>query len=167
VIGLGLGLALPTASNAALGVLERERSGVGSALIQALRQVGGTIGVALPCSILGSGYRGRLGSAPSAAAAPAATAAEAGQSVTAGVQVARESGDPGLLAAVRDAYVHAMDSTLLVCTAFAVAGTLLTVLFLPGRTRAGAPVPAPRPLGRPDGGPGTREHPEEESVAGR
>ena len=166
IIGLGLGLALPTASNAALGALERERSGVGSALIQALRQVGGTIGVALLGSILGSVYRDRLGSTPAAAATPAEAATEAGQSVTSGVQVARESGDTALLTAVRDAYVHAMDSTLLVCAALAVAGMVLAVLFLPGRTRAGAPVPSPRPLG-PDGGDEAREHPEEESVAGR
>ncbi|MGH2344056.1 MAG: MFS transporter, partial [Chloroflexota bacterium] len=45
VIGAGLGFALPTTMNAALGTLTADRSGVGSALISAMRQVGGTIGV--------------------------------------------------------------------------------------------------------------------------
>ena len=40
VAGLGLGLAMPAAMNAALGALSAERSGSGSALITAMRQVG-------------------------------------------------------------------------------------------------------------------------------
>jgi EmrB/QacA subfamily drug resistance transporter len=144
ILGFGLGFALPAATNAALGALSKERSGVGSAVIMALRQVGATIGVALLGSILGSVYRDRLGHAPAAAALPAAARDEAGQSVTAGVALAARSGDAGLLQAVRDAFVHAMDDTLLVCTAIAVLGAILAVLFLPGRTStAAAAAPAP------------------------
>ena len=83
LLGFGLGFALPASTNSALSALTKERSGVGSAVIMTLRQVGATIGVALLGTILGSVYRDRLGAAPSAAATPAATAAEAGQSVTA------------------------------------------------------------------------------------
>ena len=146
VLGFGLGFALPAATNAALGALSKERSGVGSAVIMALRQVGATIGVALLGSILGSVYRGRLGGSSAAATLPAAVRDEAGQSVSAGVVAAARTGDGELLQAVRDAFVHAMDDTLLVCAAIAVLGAVLAVLFLPGRTSAVAvPAPVPEP----------------------
>lgn len=58
VVGLGIGFALPTAMDAALGELSADRGGVGSALIQACRQVGGTIGVALLGTVLASRYDG-------------------------------------------------------------------------------------------------------------
>ena len=56
--------------NAALGALSPERSGSGSALITAMRQVGATIGVAVLGTVLLSGYRGqlRLGGLPAAVA---------------------------------------------------------------------------------------------------
>ncbi|MBK3638419.1 DHA2 family efflux MFS transporter permease subunit [Streptomyces sp. MBT97] len=47
VIGAGLGLAMTRSMAAALNSLSKERSGVGSAVVQALRQVGGAIGTAL------------------------------------------------------------------------------------------------------------------------
>jgi hypothetical protein len=52
-VGLGLGLALPAAMNAALGAIAAERSGSGSALISAMRQVGATTGVAILGTVLG------------------------------------------------------------------------------------------------------------------
>jgi DHA2 family multidrug resistance protein-like MFS transporter len=50
-----LGIAPPTVVSAALGALTAERARVGSGLAQALRQIGGTVGVA----VLDSGNRGR------------------------------------------------------------------------------------------------------------
>src|SRR2546430_4334764 len=58
--GLGLGLAMPQTMNAALSALSAERSGSGSALISAMRQVGATIGVAVLGTVLSSVYRGHL-----------------------------------------------------------------------------------------------------------
>ncbi|MFI5062641.1 MAG: MFS transporter, partial [Streptosporangiales bacterium] len=77
--GLGLGLAMPAAMNAALGALSADRSGSGSALITAMRQVGATIGVAVLGTVLLSAYRDRLslGGLPPAAA-------QAGRSSVAG-----------------------------------------------------------------------------------
>ncbi|MDW5593778.1 MFS transporter [Conexibacter stalactiti] len=65
IVGLGLGCALPTAMDAALGELSSERAGAGSALIQAARQVGGTLGVALLGTVLASRYGG-IGDGPAA-----------------------------------------------------------------------------------------------------
>jgi DHA2 family multidrug resistance protein-like MFS transporter len=60
ILGAGLGLALPTAMDAAIDQLSADRFGVGSAVITAVRTVGGTFGVAVLGSMLNSAYRGRL-----------------------------------------------------------------------------------------------------------
>src|SRR5260370_1098711 len=60
VVGAGLGLAMPAAMNAAMTALSAERSGAGSALITALRQVGATPGAAILRTVLSSPYHARL-----------------------------------------------------------------------------------------------------------
>jgi MFS transporter, DHA2 family, multidrug resistance protein len=134
LLGVGLGFAMPTATDAALGALSAERSGVGSALIQALRQVGAAIGVAVLGTVLNTGYHSRL----DLAGLPDPVAGAVRDSVAAGVAVARQLGSPELLLSVRAAFVHGMDLLLLVCGGIAVVGVLLTLAFLPRRSREAA-----------------------------
>ncbi|HLM88151.1 MAG TPA: MFS transporter [Streptosporangiaceae bacterium] len=143
--GLGLGLAMPQTMNAALSALSPERSGSGSALISALRQVGATIGVAVLGTVLGSVYRAHL----NATGLPAAAAALAKGSVVAGVQVAHELGSAALLVSVRTAFVQGLDAMLWVCGGIALASAILALIFLPrrpdgisGAPRGGAASPA-------------------------
>jgi MFS transporter, DHA2 family, multidrug resistance protein len=132
VAGLGLGLAMPQAMNAALSALSAERSGSGSALISALRQVGATIGVAILGTVLDSVYRGHL----AVTGLPAATAALAKSSVVAGVSVAKALGSPALLASARTSFVQGMDTMLWACGGIALASALLALAFLPRRAGA-------------------------------
>ena len=127
VTGFGLGLAMPTALNVALGALSAARSGAGSALITAMRQVGGTIGVAVLGTVLATVYQGRL----HPTGLPAATVAALRNSVASGVTTARAAGSGALLDAVRSAYVHGLDVMLWVCAAIAIASALLALVFLP------------------------------------
>ncbi len=129
LLGVGLGFAMPGAMDAALGALSAERSGVGSALITALRQVGAAIGVAVLGTVLNSGYHGRL----DVAGLPAPVAGAVRDSVAAGVAVAHQLGSQALLLSVRTAFVHGMDLLLLVCGGIALVGVLLTLAFLPRR----------------------------------
>ena len=141
VFGLGLGLAMPQAMNAALGALSAERSGAGSALISAMRQVGATIGVAILGTVLNSVYRGHL----DVTGLPAAVANAAKGSVVAGVAIADRLGSAALLDSVRHAFVAGMDTMLWICGGIALVGAILAVLFLPrraeGAAEPGAPVP--------------------------
>ncbi|MGH3150765.1 MAG: MFS transporter [Streptosporangiaceae bacterium] len=132
VFGLGLGLAMPQTMNAALSALSAERSGSGSALISAMRQVGATIGVAVLGTVLGSVYRAHL----NVAGLPAAAASAAKGSVVAGVQVAHELGSAALLASARNAFVHGMDTMLWVCGGITLASAILALIFLPHRAGA-------------------------------
>jgi MFS transporter, DHA2 family, multidrug resistance protein len=134
VSGLGLGVAMPSAMNAALGALSADRSGAGSALITMMRQVGATIGVAVLGTILSNVYQARLASA----ALPAPVAGAVKSSVAAGVVVAHKLGSASLLESVRTAFVHGMDIMLWTCGGIALASALLALAFLPRRTRAAA-----------------------------
>jgi len=137
VSGLGLGLTLPASLDVALGALTPERSGVGNALLQAMRQVGGAIGVAVLGTVLNAGYRDRL---------PGQTAGAVRDSAAAGVAVAERLGDTALLDSVRSAFVHGMDLSLVVAGSVALAGTVLTLIFMPGGRPESPAMEKPAPV---------------------
>jgi len=135
VAGLGLGLVMPAAMGIALGALSAERSGAGSALLTAMRQVGSTIGVAILGTVISTSYGSRVASA--AAALPGQAAAAVRSSVGSGVAVAGQLGSSSLLDTVRSAFVHGMDLMLWTCGGIAVGCALLAVIFLRARRRNG------------------------------
>ena len=143
--GFGLGMAMPTALNAAIGALSPARSGSGSALITAMRQVGGTIGVAVLGTVLATVYRSHL----HLAGLPGAAAGAIRKSVAAGIAAARAAGSHQLLDTVRLAYVHGLDVMLWVCSGIAIVSAFLALAFLPGR-----PVPQPGEAAAADDGTG-------------
>ncbi|WTW95324.1 MFS transporter [Streptomycetaceae bacterium NBC_01309] len=136
--GFGLGLSLVPATDAVMATIAPERAGVGSALLQSMRQVGGALGIALLGSLLAAAYSDRLD-----AGGPA------DDSVAAAAQVALRTGDTALLADAQSAFVHGMDLVLVVCGVVALAVALLVAAFLPGRDAATAKRAEP-PADRPD-----------------
>lgn len=134
VAGVGLGFALPATMDAALGELPPGRAGAGSALVQALRQVGGTIGVAVLGTVLATGYRDRLGRG----GLPSPLTRTAGRSVSTGVAAAAHLHSPVLLAQVRTAFVYGLDRMLAVCGAIAALCAVLALVFLPRHPGAAA-----------------------------
>ena len=132
VTGLGLGVAMPTALNAALGALSPARSGSGAALITAMRQVGGTIGVAVLGTVLATVYRSKL----QLSGVPAAAEHAIRASVAGGVATARATGSQALLEGVRVAYVHGLDVMLWACSGIAIVSALLALAFLPNRAES-------------------------------
>jgi EmrB/QacA subfamily drug resistance transporter len=137
VAGLGVGLVLPASMGVALGALSAERSGAGSALLTAMRQVGSTIGVAVLGTVISNSYAHGVSGAAAGLPAQAATAVRS--SVGSGVAVAEKVGSSSLLDTVRTAFVHGMDQMLWTCGGIAVACALLAVIVLrrrPGATNA-------------------------------
>jgi EmrB/QacA subfamily drug resistance transporter len=138
--GLGLGLVMPSAMGIALGALSAERSGAGSALLTALRQVGSTIGVAVLGTVISNSYAS--GVAAAASRLPSAAGAAVRSSVGSGVAAAGKLGSSSLLDTVRNSFVHGMDLMLWTCGGIAVGCALLAVIVL----RSGdAPGPAAGP----------------------
>ncbi|MFD4250464.1 DHA2 family efflux MFS transporter permease subunit [Amycolatopsis thermoflava] len=125
LVGLGLGFALPPSMDIAMGALSPGRSGVGGGVLQAMRQVGGTLGVAILGTVLNAGYRGGV----DVAGLPDDVAEAVRDSAAAGVQVAARV--PALLGSVRESFVAGMSATLWVCAGFALVGAVLAALFLP------------------------------------
>jgi MFS family permease len=141
VAGAGLGLAMPAAMNAALGALTAERSGAGSALITALRQVGAALGAAILGTVLSSAYQARV----SLAGLPTAAAGAVRSGVTGGVDVARSLHSAPLLGSVDTAFVHGLDVMLWCCAGIAVAAAALALAFMPAR-RPDTPAEPDEPL---------------------
>src|SRR5580658_6123059 len=150
VAGAGLGLAMPSAMNAALGTLSAERSGAGSAVITALRQVGATLGAAILGTLLNTAYQARL----DLAGLPASASGAVRSGISGGVEVARTLGSASLLHTVDVAFVHGLDVMLWCCAGVALAAALLALAFLP--RSAGAPTETadqPAPQASPAGAP--------------
>jgi DHA2 family multidrug resistance protein-like MFS transporter len=131
LVGVSIGFTLPPMNGLALAALSIERSGSGSALIQASRQVGGTLGVAILGTVLNAAYRNHL----DVGGLPPAVADAARESASAAVAI----GSPALTRSAREAFVHGMDITLWVCSGLALVGIVLALAFLPRRTAPSEP----------------------------
>ena len=127
LVGLGMGLALATSMSAALCELSPERSGVGSAALQAINKLGGPLGTAILGSVLSTAYLARLVTA----GLPAAAVTAARQSIFGAIAVADKIHSPALLSSAHAAFAHGMDLALVVSGAIALVGVGLTVVFLP------------------------------------
>lgn len=127
--GLGAGLALATASSAALAEMTADRAGVASALMQAVQKLGTPLSAAIMGSILSAGYTSRL----DLAGLPAEAADAMRESVFAGVAVADRLDSAALLSDVRSAFVHGLDQTMTVAVGVAALGAVLALVFLPSR----------------------------------
>jgi MFS transporter, DHA2 family, multidrug resistance protein len=129
VLGAGTGLTLTAATAAALSRLSPERSGTGSAVVQAFQKTAGPLGTAILGSTLAARYQARL----DLRGVPAAAASAARQSVYGGVAAASKLRSASLARIARSAFAGGMDAALLVSAGIAVAGVLLTLAFLPRR----------------------------------
>ena len=143
-LGVGIGFAIAPATESIMGSLPVEKAGVGSAMNDTTRQVGGALGVAILGSVFSSAYIAGL--APALRSMPVLAAKAAGQSVgVALAQAQRLGGAAGqaLAAAAKTSFVHAMDRALFVGAGFALVGGLIVLFWLPNRAAppAGDPLP--------------------------
>jgi DHA2 family multidrug resistance protein-like MFS transporter len=142
--GFGAGLALATASSAALAAITEDRAGVASALMQAVQKLGTPLAAAILGSVMNAGYADNL----TLTGLPPQAADAVRDSVFAGVTVADQLGSAVLLTEVRTAFVAGLDQLAWVGAGVTVLGALLTLLFLPARaTRVAAAAPEPAESG--------------------
>ena len=128
ILGLGMGFTMVPAMGAAMAVLPEQRAGVGSGLLQTLRQCASAIGVALLGSLLLDSYTGHL----QTGGLPAAAAHTARGSVSGAQAVAGQLHDTALAASAHSAFVHGMTSVLLICGIAAALSALLIAVRMPG-----------------------------------
>jgi EmrB/QacA subfamily drug resistance transporter len=143
-LGVGMGFAIAPATESIMGSLPVEKAGVGSAMNDTTRQVGGALGVAILGSVFSSAYVAGL--APALRSTPAVAAKAAGQSVGAALAAAQRLGGSAgeaLGLAARTSFVHAMDRALFVGAGFALLGALIALIWLPNRAALPAADPEP------------------------
>jgi len=139
VYGLGVGLTSAPATESIMGAISRAKAGVGSAINDSTRLVGGTLGVAVIGSVYASVYASRL-TATMPPAVPAPVAATAHQSVGAAYVAAGKIaalGHPALGLALHhastNAFLRGLTIGALVAGSAAALGAVLAVLFLPAQ----------------------------------
>ncbi len=130
--GLGGGFAFSTAASAALVELTPERSGVGSALLQAVNKVAPAFAAAIMGSFLNAAYQAQV----HLTGLPAAAAAATQGSVFGGLAVAQRLGSAAHLASVQSSFVAGLDDALRVGATGVAIGVVAALAFLPSRRRA-------------------------------
>ncbi len=134
VIGLGLGLAFPTAIDVILGTLPPAQTGVGTALTRMLQQVAGSFGVAILGSILNTVYQSNLRehlTGLPARVREVALGSVAGAGAVAS-QLPPAVADP-LVRGAHHAYAQGMADVMLISAGLMMVASILIALFLPSR----------------------------------
>lgn len=131
LMGLGLGLVSTPATESILQVLPPARAGVGSAVNDATRELGGTLGVAVIGSVFSSVYASRLAELVGSGLPPAQL--EAAQE---GVAVASAIGErvPAVQEALATAFMDGLSVGSTVIGVLCLLGALGTLVALPGRS---------------------------------
>ncbi len=179
VLASGMGLTMAPATESIMGAIPREKAGVGSAMNDTTRQVGGALGVAVIGSVLASVYRpkvltnlhttllGKVAAGHGASAGQAQAAIDAiHQQLGAAFEVAQHL--PGgvhgrighsVITAAQSAFVDGFGGALLVGALVALVGAAVVFAYLPSRAHdysepagEGADVPGDGAVGR--GSPG-------------
>jgi EmrB/QacA subfamily drug resistance transporter len=137
LLGAGLGLTSAPATEAIMGVVPKEKAGIGSAMNDATRELGGTLGVAVIGSVFASLYAARL-ALPAALPAPAAQAAR--ESVGAAFIAANKVAAAGLgplaaqlRASASAAFFDGFAAGCLVAAGVAAVGTIAAAVLLPAQ----------------------------------
>jgi len=153
VMGAGMANVMPPATESVMSTLPREKAGVGSAVSNTIRQVGGSLGIAVLGSVLASSYRTSM--ADPVATLPEQVRHAASESVAGTYGVAEALGPAGraLIAPANAAFIDAMHVTAILAAVVGLVGALVVLLWLPRRSASQGPVvPAPDQVldGAPD-----------------
>jgi MFS transporter, DHA2 family, multidrug resistance protein len=138
LMAAGLALTASPATEAIMGALPMAKAGAGSAVNDATRELGGTLGVAIVGSVMSSAYSSHLVTSLRLVGVSAAATSAAQKSIVAGLRVAaalpagvRETA----AMAVRQAFVSGLHGGSLVAAGATALAAVATIAFLPARVR--------------------------------
>jgi EmrB/QacA subfamily drug resistance transporter len=135
LVGTGMGLGTTPATSMLIGALPPEKAGVGSAMNDLTREVGGAVGVAVLGSVVAFWYRPEVAAVPDLSAVQTA---EAQSSIDAALTLGRSLGDAGvaLIDTAGDAFLDGIRLALVVAAvAVALTAVLVGVWLHPDRDR--------------------------------
>ncbi len=140
VMAAGMGLTMAPATDSVMGSLPLAKAGVGSAVNDTTRQVGGALGVAVIGSVLASTYGGKVDDFLTGLGAPDAAVEAATSSLGGAAQVAVDPRVPAevgaqLMDIANQGFVDAMHRGVLVAALATALGAVMAFVFLPARAR--------------------------------
>jgi EmrB/QacA subfamily drug resistance transporter len=157
VLAAGLALVMPPATESIMGSLPLAKAGVGSAVNDTTRQVGGALGVAVLGSVMSSTYGPRVTEAISGLPLSSEQATAIHDQIGAAMRAAAEIGGPAgrtLADVASRGFADGMSTAFVIGAAALVLGATIVALFLPARARdhealvpAGAAVAGVAPAG--------------------
>jgi EmrB/QacA subfamily drug resistance transporter len=139
ILATGMSLAMTPATESVMGSLPKDKAGVGSAMNDTTRQIGGALGVAVLGSVFTAAYSSGLTEALTRI--PAQLAADVESSVGAALGVARSIGGSAgraLAGVATDSFIDAMSRALVLGSLVALAGALVSLIWLPNRAEPDA-----------------------------
>jgi MFS transporter, DHA2 family, multidrug resistance protein len=145
VLAAGLALVMPPATESIMGSLPLAKAGVGSAVNDTTRQVGGALGVAVLGSVMSSTYGPRVNEAISGLPVSSDQATAIHDQIGAALRAASEiGGEPGrmLADAASSGFADGMSTAFIIGAAALALGAVIVALFLPARARDHEPAPA-------------------------
>ncbi len=128
-MGAGMGLAGAPATESIMGALPSDRAGIGSAVNDTTRELGGALGVAIVGSVVSSLYSNQLELPDNV---PVSAAHAARSSLGAAVQIGGDLGTQ-VGAAARDAFVHGMSRGSILVACVSGVGAVIAWRYLPAR----------------------------------
>ena len=135
LMSAGVGMTMPPATESIMGALPRAKAGVGSAVNDTTRQMGGALGVALIGSVVSAVYAGRVDSAAKAYHLTSQSLSQARSSLGGALRVAGTLGDQAesFSIAMKDSFVSGLSSGLRLASIVVVVAAFVVWRYLPAR----------------------------------
>lgn len=131
VMMTGMALTMTPATNMLMSAIPRNRAGMGSAMNDTTRQLGGALGIAVLGSVLSSGYTNKIAS--SISTLPGQAQELAGNSLAGALAVAGQLGSPGVVLAdaAKAAWMGGLSNAVLIAAVIVAAAAVITGIWLP------------------------------------
>ena len=139
LLGIGMGMVIPSATESVMGSLPSGNTGVGSAVNGTFLQTGGALGVAVIGSLMTTRYQDRVIGALVGYKVPPGVMHLITGSLGGALSVASQLGGTlgsGLAQVARSAFVSGMDLSLVTGAGFALGGAVIALIFLPNRAKS-------------------------------
>jgi EmrB/QacA subfamily drug resistance transporter len=148
LLAIGMGLVMAPATESIMGSLPRAKAGVGSAMNDTTRQVGGALGVAVVGSVMLSTYGGRVGDAITSSHIPLSPALleQSRQDLSTALAVATNKHVPAALQTklvnqINTAFVDGMHHGVLFAAVATLIGAIIVFRYLPARGKDADGIP--------------------------
>jgi EmrB/QacA subfamily drug resistance transporter len=141
IMSAGMGMTMAPATESVMGSLPRAKAGVGSAVNDTTRQVGGALGVAIIGSVVSSAYAGDIAALGRRFGLGRRDLELAESSLGGAQEIAPSLGDrsDAFVSAANDSFVHALSTGLRISAAIIVFAAVMAWRYLPARAGSHEP----------------------------